>query len=525
MSVESLIAASSVYKCATNIEISRQTVDSNELEHYSLRLQDLYRNLGENRQDSHWKEITRTLYRYREQHSITPIPLNNLGSIEVEEINWVRNSTESTNALYPSFTDKFSQVITSLNSCLESDKNDILSAITNTLSFNEVVLVKDRRHAEITEHYFGNMAPSNHPYQAYISSLKVLTPEDLRFDEQYSRIIVIGSPGIFPEYVFTAPRSPRMDIFSYRWIRDSWKPKKSFEGIYSPPAIFQSESSTRLGKESSTGSFNMEEQKTNELEINEITLTFDWDQIRSGQDEQVIDGDAEDTFIDVRLIHIESGEAVYLAKDGRRKILDMEEEEGKEVTDIYVEDIEPGMFLLHRTGQGGDVIRDIADQILGSQSFALRSLQEKWKRSLSRKVEVYGMNKVTAALEESGLKIANPPNIRNWMSRDSLRTRSFHNFEILMTYINLNEESQSIWEAMETLTTAHRQAGHFIKRELLKAVSQVDIKKFLHEGHIDFTLPGMMEQRLTASRIQYIREIHRKMPASVTDILFTPEIS
>ena len=92
--------------------------------------------------------------------------------------------------------------------------------------------------------------------------------------------------------------------------------------------------------------------------------------------------------VSARLFVLEGDCMVMLEteKDSKTLVIDPlswhNDEEGGEATvnRIHTSEIEPGMFVLIRSGGAGDYIEPIANEILGERAEALRLSQNKWKQ-------------------------------------------------------------------------------------------------------------------------------------------------
>ena len=190
------------------------------------------------------------------------------------------------------------------------------------------------------------------------------------------------------------------------------------------------------------------------------------------------------------------------AESARATVLALTHEEDDPVQRISVSSIEAGMFLLVRTGGGGEYIVHVADGVLGTHATRARQVQRDWKDRLRRKVRQKDLHQVVHQLKDYGSKIANDVNVRNWMSYRSIKTDDQKDFRAIMKLIGLEERFEDHWNTMELIDRAHRKAGHLIRKQLLAEVRNSDLQDLEKLGKMDFELPGVEGGQLTAIRIQ-----------------------
>ena len=242
----------------------------------------------------------------------------------------------------------------------------------------------------------------------------------------------------------------------------------------------------------------------------EFLPSIDWDDIlrrvsaRAVGDSEHPDDDEE--YVTALLFQLEGEIVVPLdASEGARAtVLMLTQEETDPVQRIPVANIEPGMFLLIRTGGGGEYIVQVADQILGERSGEAREIQRDWKDHLRRKVRKDGLREVVHDLERYGSMRANHVNVRNWMSYRSIKTEDQRDFRAVMRLIGLADRFDEYWQAMTLIDRAHKRAGQFIRKQLLAEVRRADLQGLEKLGTMDFELPGVEGVNLTAVRIQDI---------------------
>jgi hypothetical protein len=182
----------------------------------------------------------------------------------------------------------------------------------------------------------------------------------------------------------------------------------------------------------------------------------------------------------------------------------LEEEPDERIGRILVTNIQPGTFILVRTGGGGDYIIPIADRILGAEAEKSRKYQSNWKKLLGEYVNSHGLLQTSLNLIDLGYlgsKIANEVNVRNWLSPRSIRTQSYDDFFAIMKLIRLDSVANEYWVIMDLINNAHRKAGYKIRELLLEQVRDLDINQLHKLGKIEFKLSEDDDGGITAFRV------------------------
>lgn len=142
-----------------------------------------------------------------------------------------------------------------------------------------------------------------------------------------------------------------------------------------------------------------------------------------------------------------------------------------EVEQSLVKDIKEGDLLIFRSQNGADLIREVADEIIGEEAPKLRKHLAIWKSKLIANVDKYGLEKVSIILRQKyKITSATEANIKNWMNPYSIKPRSL---EQLLTVLKFDERTQKIIQSSATkIRNAHTAAGHSISRRLKQEINQ-----------------------------------------------------
>ena len=203
-----------------------------------------------------------------------------------------------------------------------------------------------------------------------IGPVEVISPSQLTGHFCYSKLIVIGPARWYGDYVFKSPRAHHIHIVKYRWINDS----NPWNEVFTGSPKLSGTGWAGAGGVASTSTKESSILPGDSLNPEDFLPSIDWEDIlrmvsvRTVGDSEHPDDDEE--YVTALLFQLEGEIVVPLdASEGARAtVLMLTQEETDPVQRIPVANIEPGMFLLVRTGGGGEYIVLVADQILGERS-------------------------------------------------------------------------------------------------------------------------------------------------------------
>ena len=491
--------ASSVYDCARLAKIEAHYVDDAEFHRFCLSLREFERSLGESASDEYWKPFLRTLKRYRFAISSTPLPFEYSIDQSPSLAERLRRQLAHCDLIYPQFTASAFALVKRVQATHNSHPNPILGAcadITRNGGPDVAMLIKEPRLIPAVEQLLSDELESG--------TVEVIGTSQLKGYICYSSLMVIGPARWYGAYVFQSPRAHNIHIIKYRWVNDSNPLSEVFTGSPKSPGVTWVDRSTDIRGEPKESSIS----PTSTLEPEDFLPSIDWDDIlrivsaRTSSDAE--QGPTDEEFVTARLFQLEGEIVVPLdATEGARAtVLILTQEEADPVQRIRVANIEPGMFLLVRTGGGGEYIVLVADRILGEHSARARQVQRDWKDHLRRRVRQDGLDQVVNDLKHFGSRRANHANVRNWMSYRSIKTEDQRDFRAVMYLIDLADKLDEYWRTMLLIDRAHRRAGQVIRKQLLAEVRRADLQNLEKLGRMEFELPGVEGGNLTAVRIQ-----------------------
>lgn len=171
--------------------------------------------------------------------------------------------------------------------------------------------------------------------------------------------------------------------------------------------------------------------KREHITVKERETSNRWDSIDPDSILNIVDNASSiiDTLKDRYIYEYENVEAVCIFLEGdlavlieasegaKTLVIDPDEDSNNCIARIFVKDIK-SVFILVRTGGGGDYIVPVADKIMGDQAPQTREYQRSWKESLRNYVKRIGLLKKQALIcsLSLGSYLANETNVRNWMS-------------------------------------------------------------------------------------------------------------
>jgi len=413
----------------------------------------------------------------------------------MENVEALRKRLTHCDKLYPSFCEQARAILDPLADLIQSEENPILTIVENILSrdagLGAAILVKDARLISKSQQIASE--------STILKGLEVLSPAELRKDRCFRVLVVVGPASWYPDHVVSAPRTSEIHIVQWGWIDDHLKPSSVF--ICAEAGTTYIHSSIQVIEESSPQS-GKDTMGAEVIKAADILPQIDWDRVlqrhSARDDEPQYQGKVR-----AAAFLLEGGKAVFLDADDASSgvVIDLEEEPTERVKRLSVKSIEPGMFLLLRTGSGGDFIATVADKIMGDKARGARRMQLEWKVRLVQACKSRGFENTATDLRIRGCAIANTANILRWVSLHSIRTRTFEDFNAILEYVGLGREATEYWLAMEAIAGAHVSAGQFIRNLLLREVQSSNLTNLEKFGVQEFQLPEAGCGSLTAFRV------------------------
>jgi hypothetical protein len=344
-------------------------------------------------------------------------------------------------------------------------------------------------------------------------------------------LVSIGPCGWFPDHVFTAPRSPCINVVSFRWIRDPWKPGPIF--LCGSNAAADKSRKHRIGVMPQVGgqppSGNTTSPELHPLDLLPPLPTFGKtvSRIAPGQP------GFSDEMVPARLCYLNGGRAVFISADegASSLIIDPSDTGDSIVRRVPADELEPELYLLLRTSGGGDFIAPLADRILGSHAAERRAQQAEWKgRLVAAAQERFGAlgrrelsARVAGSLRSQGRSDARPANVHYWMSSKCIHPRKEEDFAAVLAFAGLADRAQQLWEAMGEIDRAHKKAGQAIRQMLLRRIAATSLEPLERDGEMVFDLGEQDGGALSAFQITGIPGEEFEVPADRIGVLLDLE--
>jgi hypothetical protein len=490
--------ADSVYRCFRKASIEWRPVKYSELQAFTLAVQKIKDATGQLDEDNFWFRVISSLRRFRFEILAIPLSEKDLQRRSRELLLLLRDVQGAFGESFPNGSNDFAGLIASLESLSQTKMARLLTYVADELKNRKEqdqnsILVCETRFISDTE---------NGLHSAGIYNVEVISPMMLRQDITFDSIMAIGPTRWFPYHVFAAPRSSDILIIKYAWIRDSWKFRNAF-----------------------THPLRQRKSKLLELEIDEtrdeswieaaavLSTPFDLTRISQRMAKEIGAMGDEAEFVEARLFLLEEGWAVCLeaGENATQLVIDLDDQTNP-LKRLKTTEIESGMYILLRTGGGGDFIVPIANQLMGEIGSRARESQVAWKKKLRTKIRTHGLAEAVGTLRKMGSQRANYQNLRNWMSTRTIKTELKEDFFAIMSYVGLDSRKEFYWNQMEIIDRAHRKAGFEIRRKLLGKVGETDLRKLKRMGKMDFQLEDEQDVGISAYLIREASKDAVKVP-------------
>jgi hypothetical protein len=300
------------------------------------------------------------------------------------------------------------------------------------------------------------------------------------------------------EFLLTAPRSKKILLANYDFIKNSWmKPNIHFaiteyeESIYFDKYNFK----LSVNSESSISEDDLFPEIDEELISSQITNNIS--SVNSNESSYLID-----SYCYLLKTLSDTGKRLvcFLPIDKSSKVQVIDDVDGDGRLDILsysVDNIREGVFVLKKLSNNNkSYIIDSADNLLGENSQELRSSQILWKKELERKIALTGLEKSSKYLQSIGVGSASKHNLKRWSKDlDNISIRDSEKFLKVLEFADFNNKvSNKIIKEMKIITNAHTKAGREIKKQILNKITEVETQDMLLDSKIDFVFDEGMVQ-------------------------------
>ena len=496
----SLFEVNKIYNCRRQLKVTYHPVEHEIFRIFCFSVRNLQKKINEIGEQENWSQFLRDIKSYQFKLCASPLSFNNSSLLTEEYISSLQIKLSKYEQVYPDIYPLANQVLEQLRYLICLEENPLLDTcldIALTVKTEDIaILVKQSNLVPL----FKNCLETenlNHNF-------KVIVPSELKGLITYKKIIMIGTPNLFPEYILTSPRTSQLKIVSYNWLNIDWQNEPIFENSDNFTEVFIQKPYTKGQIDNSI--------TNNLIEANEILpQNPNWREIADNFNSTY--SDSNEDVIEAKLfVLMEQSMGILLNIEKKVFTVTYHVSENPELLKIPVSNIEPNMFILLRSNGDEDYITPLANQILGDKAEEYAQLQQEWKSKLRSLVKCYGIEAISKGLVAKGLEEAkNHQNIKNWMSADHIKPRGLMT---ILDYLDLDHRSYKFKEAATLIRQAHQKAGFYVRKLLLNQLQKSDLSNLVKLGSMEIELKEIRGVSLIAYRVTEVLPEIKQITAS-----------
>lgn len=495
-------AADVLHRLCDTRTVRYHVIDHQPFGVFVARARQFERAVGPVAEDDFWFPLLRAVKRYRFNVAAAPLRFDEAVIVPKLSEERARHMAAVADQVSPSIARLVQALVDGLFAVTHSPDAPLLDRLSTVLAETaapSVVLIHESRLRSAVE---AALRSCGHHHTSVVAG------NDIRTQSRVPRICVIGPPRWYSSALFSAPRASEIEVIQFRYFGGRWRPRSVFDD----PLKTAEASSDQL-------------QYAEDSEMDEPWLEIDW---RAVVRQATQSGDAAkaNDLVKARPFSLSGGEVVFLedSETATSLVIDLEESEGRIVRRKLTRRITPGMFVLLRTGGGGDYIEPLADRLLGERASVLREKQRHWKHLLRLQVGKHGSSGVATRLRALGAVHSDELNVEYWVSARCIHPQERTDFEALLELVGLHDRVSSYWSWMHDIFRAHVRAGQVIRRQLLQKVRQADLSTWQEAERVDFALSETEGGHLVALRVEAVAPESVSIPASRVARPFRAEV-
>lgn len=382
----------------------------------------------------------------------------------------------------------------------ESPLWTVFLSLRSSLKTPVIVGVRRQSALEHLEHRFHNLTEST----------SLLSIGELGRLDNRKTTVFFGPPSVYPNWVKLFPRSNTI------WIRHAWNKHLVFPDtligmipVAAPAGTCQQLSAHPL----STPVYDTQPDDYGEpdelaAEMNKARLSSELGKAAEAGDSATVAARiavlANDDYV---LLPIEEGTLVTVFDPQARLVR-------REQTRRLI----PGMFVVVRERGSRDHLRSLVETRFLEKPEVIRESMNSWKVALHRSIRDRGIDRVASDLRQRGVLVGNS-SIRLWTTDLVHGPGSFENFVALVDYLGLTD-AEANWQHLIQVRRAGREAGAYMRRQLIKQVSKVRPNQILRDSTLRFTLDGVDGGALVAVKIDEVLPEVIEAPVDLVGQLF-----
>lgn len=303
-------------------------------------------------------------------------------------------------------------------------------------------------------------------------SIKVYkSSEFINIGRLADELYFLGSPSYFDEKFSEIFFAKKTFFVSYSCFENNLIKRNSFQDLIDSTAINTIFDHINIQKGTSGTNY--------KKSFDEPLKKFDPQQIIDA----VTKNQTDDTnSIMVKVATLSNNHFIFLPLNQKLNTLD---EDLLEIKSINTNDLEKGDWLVFRSQNGTQLIKEVADKILGASSKIHRDNINKWKMRLKKNIESKGLNKVCRILSNKyKIDTAREINLKYWVSPYCIKPRALK--EILKALKFPESEIVKILESAAKIGSAHIEAGHKISQAIMLEIDETVVNAMEEKGFHKF---------------------------------------
>ncbi len=507
MQIPSLDTVTKLYTHKTELFFVR--LRNSRLAGLNKAIFDLFRSLGEQKKLSFWQNIIIKLKKSRFELLTLPVPARQVITPQL-----LTSLNADFQVCRDSFPDNFGQLSRTIQTLSEvQEQENVLmdwiddQCIKNNTLKTCLCLLQSRYVRPVEQ----MIKEGNKPYRI---NMEVTSPQGLKNFKFFDRIFFCGSINLFSEnqfrnveFVWRAPRAPKLYFLSFDWIRDNFEPKPTLD--VKPNRLLLKVSEVKVP--GAKAEENDPQEKNNDEDVDAGDIDFSPVELILPKPSAATNVTYE-AICESRLLVLEDGSFLYKEIESSSRIVQFGDQ--TEIKKIPNKKLATGMPLIVRTEGSGDSIAAVADMLFGEDAESIRSKQDEWKIAFRKKLFFYKTaHEVADALTVLGAPTSNEINVRNWQRNDTIKPKDKNDFKAIMSFSGLESLTEEYWDNARKIDLMHKQAGKKISRLLLDRINDStrdDLEKY---GRIDVEIKGLAG-KVSVIRIESILPQIYQVPSS-----------
>tara|TARA_X000000950_G_scaffold75161_1_gene93869 strand:- start:10519 stop:12132 length:1614 start_codon:yes stop_codon:yes gene_type:complete len=443
--------------------------------------------LGELRNETYWVNFMRTLLRYRYRCAVSPLPFSHYSNLDgLNDFSELREQIKNCEIHFPEFKAHAINLVDMYKELSQSDDNPFSEKLEDVLNkFYQrkcAIILKSQSSYDYISRVF-----EDNKY------LKILKESEYRkSNNNYDVVIFLGHHSWYDHYLYTSIKSKNLVGICYDFIGG----KKIEPLSFSHPLWNRNITSIKYENEIINLTKYVEdspEDLSDEIEI---------EYIQNNMDKKF--GETSEEQLNTRLANLAGGYIVFLRNhegiDTTQDVLNFETNisfNPKEVSDI-----QPGDYILLRTGADRDLTFEEANELMGKNAQKNRDLQKSWKNKLKEHItdnysdntiqisslRAEAENKFMASLNDKGINL-NRSKLRGWLREEAIKPRDDNEFKIVLEEIfGKDKNFQKYIIAMSEINRKHISAGSIVRKKILNLIQGSDLSLLEQNGYQEFKL-------------------------------------